>query len=451
MERIRRTEQEPLDAQWYRRFEACGSFQAYKYYTGDKEKRDAQKRNFFDNSIENPVLDYPTLHLEDLIKKEVELLALKKDILTYEKNREVQQVYRWKINEKIAELRMMKATLSGDMRRFSRYTAFVYGEPTPEVFAYTVAEEHKNITRALASENPEVVAAAQAYNALLPDVAESRVASLPVQELVDIAHDQTVTQFSDVLDFTVADEGIQSAESIAAAFTEALQILAIEGWTVVQTETAQTSIHVDQEHKIVKVPKTRKITAQRLQQLIAHEIGTHVLRRHNGERSRLQLLGLGLDRYEKAEEGIAKLREQAILKEVTEYAGFAGHFSISLARGLDNKPRNFREVFSVLQAKLYLEKLQAGIDPSIAKTKADEFAWKLTLRAFQGTDGKTAGVCFTKDLVYREGNIDIWTLIGKDPNAIMQFNLGKYDPTNLRHIAMLSRLGITESELDALA
>ena len=98
---------------------------------------------------------------------------------------------------------------------------------------------------------------------------------------------------------------------------------------------------------------------------------------------------------------------------------------------------------------MYLEKLLSGMDPAAASGKADTLAYNRSVRVFRGTDGKTPGVCFTKDMIYREGNIDIWNLVGEDPDAAMQFSVGKYDPSNPEHLALLSRLGITDTDLAA--
>lgn len=51
-------------------------------------------------------------------------------------------------------------------------------------------------------------------------------------------------------------------------------------------------------------------------------------------------------------------------------------------------------------------------------------------------------MCFTKDAMYKEGNRAIRHLLAKDVHALDHFPLGKYDPTNPRHIAILQELGI---------
>ncbi len=85
-------------------------------------------------------------------------------------------------------------------------------------------------------------------------------------------------------------------------------------------------------------------------------------RRLNGERSKLQLLGLGLDRYEKGEEGIATMREGVLDNEMGDSVGMVSHLAISLAYGLDGVPRNFREVYEIMEKYLYLRALSSGGD-----------------------------------------------------------------------------------------
>ena len=125
---------EALDKEWYRRFVEEGSFQAYEYLDGDKAFRDEEKRKFLAGETENPTLDYPKIDREQLGAREEALLSLKKDVLARESDPTVKQVYRWRINEKLAEVRLLRATADGDMERFARYSKFVYGEPSKEIF-----------------------------------------------------------------------------------------------------------------------------------------------------------------------------------------------------------------------------------------------------------------------------------------------------------------------------
>ncbi|QQR78542.1 MAG: hypothetical protein IPJ68_05750 [Candidatus Moraniibacteriota bacterium] len=88
---------------WYSRFEEIGAFQAYEYPDGDSAARAKEKESFLSGEKENPDLDYPRLEAGTLLAKDSELLDLKEKILSSEKNEVVKNVYRWRLNEKIAE------------------------------------------------------------------------------------------------------------------------------------------------------------------------------------------------------------------------------------------------------------------------------------------------------------------------------------------------------------
>lgn len=442
--------QPSLDVQWYPRFEQTGSFQAYEYLDGDKTFREQQKKQFLAGEIENPVLDYPKLKIEDLEKKEVDLLDLKDDILKGETDATIKQTYRWRLNEKIAELRMLKAVTNNDVRRFRKYTEFVYGKPSPEIFAYTIESLRSTLQPHLVSENTDLHQAAQALNESLPkNLPPVKISSLPNEESIQAAQVTTLKELGSLI---TVPEGVENfnAEGIKQAFEQALSTLETEGWHVVIDTSSKTGISVDQEKKTVKIPESRTLVRKKLRTLVVHEIGTHVARRINGERSRLMLLGLGLDRYEQGEEGVATAREQAMEGKVSDFAGLEGHLAISLAAGLDGKPRNFREVFEIMEKYFTFEAMRNGKDLTQAKQEAQTSAWNRCVRTFRGTDCATPGICFTKDIIYRQGNIGVWDVIGKNPKEMLRFNVGKYDPANPRHILILDQLNITEADLMSL-
>jgi hypothetical protein len=90
------------------------------------------------------------------------------------------------------------------------------------------------------------------------------------------------------------------------------------------------------------------------------------------------------------------------------------------------------------------------LDELSAQKKATNSAWSVTVRAFRGTDSKTPGACFTKDIIYREGNIAIWETLHKNLPEMQRWNVGKYDPSNPRHLWVLDQLGITDADLKNL-
>lgn len=441
---------EKLDEAWYEQFKELASFQSYEYLDGDKEYRQKQKEDFLERKIENPTLDYPKIDLEILKKREEGLRELRRQIKFNEENKTVNQLYRWKINEKIAEIEMLRATSEGKMRNFKRYSEFIYGKPSKEVFSYTVSSLRNDAEKQLLSENLEIQTAAKELLSFLPDFQnENQTFPLPKKEEVQFAQKNTFQEVGKILNINENKESY-NAEEIKEIFKEALDKLKSENFEVVIEKSSKTGISVDQEKMQVKIPESREVTLKKLQTLIAHEIGTHVERRLNGERSKLMILGLGLDRYEKGEEGIATMREQSIGGKVKDFSGQEAHLAISLAAGLDGEPRDFRKVFEILKKHFLLKQLVSGKEFDEANKKAENDAWMRCIRTFRGSNCQTPGACFTKDIIYREGNIGVWDVIGKNPEEMTRFNVGKYDPTNPRHLWILSQLGITEKDLEEL-
>lgn len=423
-----------IDSPWYERFKAVGAFQDFELLTGEKDFREKQKRVFLAGEIENPELDYPELETFNLEKREEMLQTLKKTILDNEPNEVLKQVYTWKINEKLAEIRMLEATKAGDDKKVTRYSKFIYGEPSKEYFEYTIFQIKQIVDKNLSHKDPEKRAAAERLNSKLFD------AFLNNQTEINPA------QFSMPEPKSFKEEKDFSAEEIREYFEQILQSYKAEGWKVLVDQGGKFSaINVSQDKLTVNIPGDRKVKESKLRALAEHEIGTHVARRESGERSKLKILGLGLDRYLKGEEGIATFKEQAILG-AKNFSGLDGHLAISLALGLDNQKRDFRQVFEILKDYFFLSSSQK--DTKTAMQSAETSAWNRCVRTFRGTTCKTPGACLTRDIVYREGNIGIWNIVSSNPEEVTRFSVGKYDPANPRHIWILEQLGISDKELE---
>ncbi len=419
---------EYLDKKWYDRFEFVGGFQPYTYFDDISQDRENQKKLFINGEIEYPQLDYPRINHNELDYREQELVKLKKDILTEESDSTVRQMYRWKINEKIAEVRMMRATLDGNDKNFDRYSSFVYGTPEKNIHNYTmwkIAQKMHDIISSSEDSATQQVAAAQRIIYLTKNAPPSTI----------VPHKKT-----DPIHFISSQEQYTS-DDIKKAFENALYSKKIEGWDVLLDPHVK-AISTSQDDKKIKIPTDQTISGLKIQSLIEHEIFTHAQRRSAGDRTKIHLLGLGLDRYAKGEEGLATYREGQIMGE-SDYAGFGGHFTTSLAKGLDGIKRDFIGVFDII--KDYHIAIGKDVD------KASSLAWNLCMRTFRGTTGHTPGACFTKDIAYREGNIGIHTLINNNDSEQARFLIGKYDPTNPRHIWILDQLNITENDLEKLA
>ncbi|MCR4264368.1 MAG: flavohemoglobin expression-modulating QEGLA motif protein, partial [Candidatus Roizmanbacteria bacterium] len=380
-----RIQPEQLDSSWYSRFAEYGSFQAYEYLDGDKAYREDQKNKFLSGEIENPLLDYPKIDPVRLDTQEKELLLLKEDILAREQNPTVKQAYRWRLNEKIAEVRLLRAAHTGDIRRFKKYSEFVYGKPSADIFAYTVQSLRRVCEEASRSDDEHVRKTSEELTALLPEnLTGDSVGELPDQGTRDMVRDETLKAAGDLISLPLGQEQFD-APAIKSVFDQALSTLKAKGWTVVIDTSSKSGISVDQENQTVKVPESRKLPFAELRTLVVHEIGTHVVRRINGERSKLKLLGLGLDRYERGDEGVATMREQSLEDKMDDFADLGKHLAISLAYGLDGINRDFRAVYGILEKQFLLEELLSGKDYQAALSTAQTLAWNRAVRTFRGT------------------------------------------------------------------
>ena len=441
---------EACDEGLYESFSEVASFQAYEHFDGELGYRNQQKHLFIEGEIENPQLDYPGIGLEKLDSIENDLLDLKRNLLLNEQNEVVKQAYRWRLNEKIAEVRLLRSVAIGDMKRFGRYSEFIYGKPSQDVFAYTINSVISDIKGLGSSTDQSISQLASELIKMLPEMDNPRISELPNQQTVDYASAQTNMELGGLYDMPAEATKLDS-EQIRDAFDTALEQMGDSGWNVViDAKTSKTGVSVDQEGKQINIPQSRSVGNAKLASLIVHEIGTHVARRINGERSQLKLLGLGLDRYESGDEGVATMREQALSGKVDDFRGIDGLLAVGLALGIDGEPRNFRQVYEILEKYYLLKNLTKGKEFDEANEKAQTTAWNRCVRTFRGTDCKTPGVCFTKDIIYREGNIGVWDVIKNNPEEMLRFNIGKYDPANSRHLWILEQLGISDQDLARL-
>lgn len=455
---------EALDLRWYARFEELGSFETEEYLTGDKSYRESQKEAFLNNEIANPVFDYPKIDLDDISRREEGLVILKQEILESEPNELVKQVYRWKINEKIASARLLKAAKTGDVRRFERYNNFVFGEPSKEIYNYTVNSLLQKAQAVLESDesSKHLKAAAQdVVDSFTPQPTVS-LYRLPTEETFTMAKEASLEEVGSLVELEPF-EGKIDAEAMKVIFEESLRRLGASedqggDWRVVIDSSSSTAVSLSAELKAVKIPESRTIEYKKLAGLIAHEVGTHLARRVNGNRSKLMLLGLGLDRYIMGEEGVATMREQVVQKDaLDEFAGLHYHLGISLARGLDGQKRNFAQTHEMLVKVRYLNKLleqaKTGEEkPNTALSFARKNGYNDCVRIFRGADCSVPGAVFSKDLAYRTGNMNVFRLIEttEGKSEMVRFSIGKYDPANPRHIWILDQLGITEEDLNSV-
>jgi len=411
-----------LDEIWIKKLINVWPLVSLSELEGDRQERDRQKQLFMAGEVRNPTLKYTGLQSRDLKSYGVGLRELLAEIEKEEKSELVKDVYRGAIEEKLKLLRMLRCVQEGDAVAFSQASIDLYEQPSQEIFCQLVSE---------------LKAKEQGQDA------DGRLDNLPECPSADSSDwvgdsglaDRVLGDWFGELRDLVPDKSEFVAKEIVAVFQKALVYLELPDWQALVAPDGQVAIRVNHVAKMLSVPPDRRVSKIDLTALLIHEVGTHIVRSVNGARSPLCLLGIGLAGYERGEEGIAMMREQAIYGRAQSFVRAERYLAIGLGLGLDGKPRDFREVFEILRAYFRWQNEE--------EREAAEKAWRVTLRAFRGTDGQQKGNCFVKDVIYQHGYIDLWKMLRDRLGEIDRFRAGKYDPTNQSHLEVLDELGVS--------
>jgi hypothetical protein len=430
----------PLDQEWFKRLERN---LVSISLDGDKEYTDNQKKLFFENKIENPTLLYSKLDKQKLLTQQKSLSKLKEDILENESNNAVKEAYIGKIDYELGQIELYLATLTNDMLRFKECTENLYSAPTEEIFKLTLKEIFQE-TDTYTSKQKEVLEAKAFLEETFSNIDLSHIkVQIPTHEDFKNAQKKLASKISFINNISTKKEELDASDC-KDMLEQALKYLNIKRWKAkIDNDSQIDTINIKKKEKLVAIPSQRKANAEKFRKTVVHEIGCHVVRAINGQKTSLRLLSLGLDRYLPVEEGLASLYEQLLDEEFTAFTGKMHYFAISLAYGMDGTKRDFRQLFEVIKHYCLIKHLSSeSNDLSKAQEKSYEEAWKVCIRTFRGTDCKTPGICWTKNLAYRIGNIKLWHLIMENSKEIDRIDIGKYDPTNLRHVDILNKLNI---------
>lgn len=416
-----------FDSHWYARI-SCAAPIPTLY--PDHSNFDGQKIGFLSDQIENPDLVYIGIEPTILASRINHFQELQRDILSSEKNPVVRELYLDRITQELDRVHLYQAVLHEDIDQFAEATANVFGLPQKIIWQdiLTRLQTRKNYS---ASKTPELYQIIEHYQShhKTPD---NRIIQIPQQPGINNLQSELFNLFPFLQLANTLEE--LDAHQIVSILNKALSNIGAEGWTSEISNGSRTAICVMNRKKTVQVPKTRKIPSLVIGKLIAHEICTHVYRSTVAEHSPLQLLRYGLEHYLMAEEGLATATEQILSGKWKDFSGEDKYFAIGLVQGLDGTKRDFRAIYEIMKEYYFLK------FPSKDSAALKEKAWKLCVRIFRGTPSNQKGVCYTKDIIYREGNIKIWQLLIENPAMYPHLFLGKYDPTNSTHIAALKEL-----------
>lgn len=399
------------------------------------------KELFLSGAIAEPILTYQKNAKIDYDSPELVLNELSSEI-TKDTNLPliVREQYELVIQEKLTKIEMLRQTqslvlggnISAGMDLFQKCSDSLYGVIDTDIFCTVVLSVERDIRRAV-SDAKFPATNAEASERLLKLVkmyssTQKHYTSLDVTPKILVKRLPAITdavELKNIFEKGFVEYGIH------------------DGWkVVVDAKGTRSNISVSYDLETIYLPSTeqlvsrskrKRLTSSRVRGLIAHEIGTHVVRKINGENSRLKLLGSGLYQYEQGEEGLATYREQCA-KSLQGYAGLEAYLAIGLAKGFDGGGlKNFAQVHSILTD--YYQVIE-NTTPKHAK----DLAWNRCLRIFRGTSGTIPGVVFSKDIMYRHGNIRHWEAVLNNDLEKVDIDSGKFDPTNKNHIVFLQKL-----------
>jgi hypothetical protein len=422
-----------LDSQWFTELHHVCIDEVLYFRVPGKDNA-VQRRHFIQNEIENPELHYEHLAGMPFGDIETRLKNLRGRIQDEEKNEVVCDLYTRKIENQILRYQLLKHSSRGDDHAFTHTSSLLYGSAERKMYAYVCTRIDAKI-----AVHAEVLPRTSLHT-LEKTVSRFRNDTHVIEPLQCVSADPESIVLKD-------------ANHARDIFRTTLLKYHIPNWKVVIDDTGVRSrFSVSQMEQTVYVPATEHLerrlhplTELNVRALAEHEIGVHVRRREEARKSPLRLLEIGLDRYIKGEEGVAAYYQQRI-EGSAEYYGIDRYFALSLALGIDGTPRDFRGVFEIMYEYYILELADTYKDEEFRMSNAAHVAFEVCMRIFRGTTGKSCGVAFTRDNVYLVGNIDIWALVGQNPLFEKYFLLGKYDPTNERHIEALAELEILTFE-----
>jgi len=392
---------------------------------------------------------------QELLDRQAKLKAWKQELIADESvDPDVKQLYRWRVNEDIANVNMLIASSRGDMRSFHRWNEFIYGKPDEDIYRGALDWVAHDADQLLISpdQHPAIIEAASKVLSLIGDKRGYRELLAPEPETFERVREDHLRAngyYGLLLAGVEIPEGKIKKEVGDPILKHIIKYNLQSDYGL--ADAPGTSWGVSHSKSVVERPVTYDMPAKRFVGLaIGHEIGSHELERVNGLRGPMELASVGFDRYEITNEGRAVIREAVQYETFDEFGKLVRfrdilrrHIAISYASGLgEDAPKASSEVYALMQAIdiMYQTKLTPD-DSEATAEKARQKTTDLLDRVLKGTDGK--GGAYLKDEVYLEGFVADWLVAAlKGPEAIFQGDLGKYGLNNLRHIIPLQRFGL---------
>jgi hypothetical protein len=415
-----------------------------------KEKEKELKAAFYESGcMEDPDLRPTEIDLAGIESRVTSLREAKIKILEDSTSTpEIKQVYRWKVNEEIANLLMVVASKSGNQRNFDRWNRFIYGDLDPQIFASVCTWYRGMAIEHMDSPKQDVREAASQVLDVIPGIYNDPSILSPDESTFELIKEQ---EFAKSGFFEKLTAGIELDDNETVSETKGLPLvrrmldnIGAQNYPIVfgSGQTWSASHNPPQ----LTIPEKYSLTSKRFIGLAAHEL-THIIEAIDGAVQPVELLRQGLDRNESGNEGRALIREQVLYPKFEDFTELIRwqeilrrYVAIGLGSGITGEKLSFSKVYQVINSMDRLTERIKNDDKAIADKKADNRSWNLLNRVLKATDGK--GGAYYKDKVYLEGNIACWSALKSSPGLMEAGDFGKFDITNPRHIQLLQETGI---------
>ncbi|MCA9365802.1 DUF1704 domain-containing protein [Candidatus Kaiserbacteria bacterium] len=418
MKRNQFIKQYASDARWFLELKKIKAPLVLHSYRLSKDFLDNQYNLFISDQVRNPEVQ-PFLYSEsDVRLAQDRLIELRSMILQEEQEKSISQAYIRNIDFKLKELNMLMASLAVDCVAFKKANQSLYDSLQQEVvddILYKLNTKYNSFfPKATPVENLQKL--------------RSKISTLPLEN------------FSTLLPFDTLDvdkSSLYQANTVCAMWSEVLAEVA-PAWKCELSDEFQ-HMHVNIRKRLVSIPNKAKFRGSRINKMLFHEIGTHVLRRENGKKSKLQLLSIGLDNYQPAEEGLSIMMEQIVGGSFKDFGGLDKYLALMIAKGyVDGIERDFRDTFIMLR-DYFVARKRVRHNSDDATRIANERAWAICWRIFRGGKPEIPGCCFMKDKIYREGNILMWNLFINNNKHFSNVSAGKFNPADSQHRKLVEK------------
>lgn len=394
--------------------------QAYEYLRCDIT---AKKEAFLGDSAFELNIIYESLNMPSITSLKEPMLQGLQTMLAGEKSLKSESLYEC-LEYRYSELflldmaRIMNGPEYEDVQRdeakvwFKKASEGLYGKPNTAVFTGLSNEKIWMALRENGSDPIKNQLRDDLYGLLGSTAASTYYRYPPQPETVSRISRLTLQKFNSIIDH-IEEDHTYTVEEMRQALQISLDRLGASylGWRaeVVPNSSALSTIA---EKKLVEVGASRKeITGNILKRKVIHEIGVHALRSINALKSGWLSAAYGQKDYLPFEEGLATAMEDALGGQFKDH-GIDYYLIAGLAYGLDDhSPRNMREVFEIMWRVKALDTKKSLENDSIKKLQSEAF--DQCFRMFRGTDTKTKGLVYLKDLAYFNGQELAWSILSQ--------------------------------------